>query len=160
VAPVVAAPVAAVPDPFDWTFTQRTDDMTGQPIEYARINSINTVEFGFPYAGEQHAVLTLRKHPRYKNSVILEIERGQFQCGFGGCQIMVKFGDLPPQAFPASESADNNTAVVFIGQESKFYKQLLTAPEVRIEASFFQAGTHVFVFRTAGFAPEKFGATF
>lgn len=81
-----------------WRYDTYDDDMSQKKISTATLSSTNTLSFSFPYAGEQHAMLQLRKHPRWGSNVILKIERGQFLCNsYDGCSVMVRFGAGKPQ---------------------------------------------------------------
>lgn len=135
----------------DWRYSNNPDEMTRQPIIRALIDSTSTLSFDFPYAGTQRATLQLRKHPRWGNDVILQIQRGQFLCGsYDGCSVTVRFGNGKPQRFAASEANDNDSTFLFIRNYSNFVSQLRKVDEVVIEASFYQAGNRAIKFSTDG----------
>jgi len=139
-----------------WVYRSSADSMTGKPIQNAWVESQNTVDFSFPYAGAQHATLTLRKHPRYGHDVIFTIERGQFGCGFDGCPIMVRFDDGQAERYTGNEPEDHSTTTVFIAPAARFEARMRKAKVVRVESSFYQEGRQVFTFDVAGFDDKKF----
>lgn len=134
-----------------WNYQEAPDKMGRGTVKWATIKSLNEVEFDFPYREPQRAQLELRKHPKYGNDVILNIERGQFQCSsYDGCTVSVRFGEGKPQAFSAVEPEDNSTTTIFVQNYDRFIKNLRKANKVYIEAQFYQEGNRVFEFETAG----------
>lgn len=147
--PVV--PVANGAQSSSWTYTTDTDSMTGGTIKFALVRSTNTVTFGFPYGGPQHATLVLRKHPRVGQDVILSIERGQFLCSsFDGCTVLVRFDGGKATTWSAAEPADHSTTTLFIRNSQTFVTKLRKAKTVRLAARFYQEGEPVFIFNVAG----------
>jgi hypothetical protein len=141
-------PVESAPQ---WNYDVEADPMGGT-TSLAYIESANTVEFKFPYAGPQHAKLMLRSHPRYGKDVILKIERGQFLCpSYEDCTALVRFDDGPAQTFTAAGSADNSTETVFLRNYSRFLASMMKAKRVRISCRVYQEGSPVFEFDVSGF---------
>ena len=123
----------------------------------ARVQSTNTVEFGFPYSGSQHATLVLRTHPRLGKDVILNIERGQFLCrSYEDCTILVRFDDQKAQNYSAIGAADNSTETIFIRNYTHFVSSMQKAKTVRIAAEIYQQGSPVFEFDVSGFDASKY----
>lgn len=149
--PTAEAKPGPSPTPENWDYSTRTDDMTGKPAKSATVTSTNTVSFDFPYAGAQHAQLTLRKHPRYGNDVILSIEKGQFMPGVSGVQVLVRFDDGPAVKFWAQGAEDNNTTTLFLGGYAKFVAAVRKAKVVRISTPVYHEGSPVFEFDVEGF---------
>jgi hypothetical protein len=143
-APAPAAPETA------WQYGESEDAMTGQKTRTAVVTSSNTVEFAFPYAGEQHATLILRKK-RGSDNIMLSIEKGQLTCGdYYGRSVSVRFDEKTPRRFSVLESADHDSTVVFIRNEKSFIAEAKKAKKIRIEAVVYQNGNPVFEFNTAG----------
>jgi hypothetical protein len=115
--------------------------------------SSNTLNSAFPYQGEQHGVLAVRRRSGALN-VILSIKQGQFVCGFNNCDINVRFDSGPVKRFSASEPSDHSTTALFISGESAFVAALRKAKVVRIEALFYQEGLKVLEFNVEGFKPQ------
>ena len=132
-----------------WNYNESQDKMGRGTIKTASIHSINTVNFEFPYQGEQRATLQLRVHPKHGKDVIFGIEQGQFQCGFNGCSITVRFDEGKPQNFRAAQPADNDTTTLFIKNYPSFYSAAKKSKKIYIEATFYQQGTRVFEFDSA-----------
>ena len=149
---VTAAVAARTPPPLTtgWVYRENADSMGRGTIKRAQLESSNTVNFGFPYQGEQRAMLTLRKHPKYGKDVILDIERGQFMTGIDGCTVLVRFDDGKPRAFSASEPADNSTTTLFIRNYPSFVAAAKKSKRIQIEAPFFQEGDRMFEFNSEG----------
>jgi zinc-ribbon domain len=129
-----------------WDYQDSEDEMGRGKIKTALVNSLNQIEFDFPYKRPQRATLRLRRHPKYGRDVILQIERGQFLCGIGGCNVQVRFGSKKPVAFSASEPADHRTTALFINNHDSFVASTRKVEKVYIEAQFFREGNRVFEF--------------
>ncbi|MHC6084537.1 hypothetical protein ACYT85_15080 [Ralstonia solanacearum] len=145
--------------PASWSYSSDPDNMGKGTIRFASIESINTLEFKFPYSGEQHATLTIRKHPRHGNDAIIQIQRGQFVCPVSGCSVMVRFDDGESTRYRAAEPADHSTTALFLEPYNKFYMGLAKSKRVRIEVDFYQEGSRMVEFNVAGFNPTAFMAT-
>ncbi|MDT3705485.1 MAG: zinc-ribbon domain-containing protein [Thiobacillus sp.] len=133
-----------------WNYQDSPDKMGRGTVKLAYVRSLNEVEFDFPYKEPQRATLQLRKHPKYGNDVILDIERGQFLCRLDGCVVSVRFDQGKPLTFSAVEPEDNSTTTIFISNYDRFVKNVRKAQKVSVEAQFFQEGNRVFEFETAG----------
>ncbi len=115
----------------------------------AQVISSNVVHFGFPYEGETHAILKLRKGSKGQD-VIFKVERGQFVSPASSGYVTVRFDDSELQEFEVGESVESTTGVLFINDEERFISQLRNANKVKIEANFYQEGRRVFDFDVAG----------
>lgn len=140
-----------------WVYTSSPEGMSGKNVVVAWTQSSNTINLGFPYQGEQRGTLTLRRHPRWGNDVILRIEKGQILChSYGDCKINVKFDDGKVTRYDGNPPEDNSSEVVFIPAFGTFMKRLPGAKSLKIEVSIYQGGNQVFDFDVSGFKPEKF----
>lgn len=133
-----------------WQYSYFDDEMTSKKISFASIQSLNQIDFDFPYQGAQRAMLQLRKHPRYGKDVILSMERGQFLTSFDGTTVLVRFDDGAAQRYRALEPSDHDSKALFIQGYSRFYGQLKKASIVKIEAQFYHEGNRVFEFDVKG----------
>jgi hypothetical protein len=133
-----------------WEYFEREDNMGRGTEKSAQVVSTNAVSFGFPYAGEQHAALFLRKSPKYGKDAILQIEHGQFSSSFVQNFVTVRFDKGELQKFVVGDSADGSSNVLFIRHYDRFVNQLRKAKTVKIEASFYREGSKVFEFDVRG----------
>lgn len=133
-----------------WNYNETPDKMGRGTVKLAYVRSLNEVQFDFPYREPQRGTLQFRKHPKYGNDVILNIERGQFLCRFDGCVVSVRFDQGKPLTFSAVEPEDNSTTTLFIRNYDRFVKNARKASKVFVEAQFYQEGNRVFEFETAG----------
>lgn len=146
-APKPAAPKAKESQ---WAQSDYTDGM-GRKRWTASVPSTNTVDFAFPYGGDQHARLTVRANASEIQDIIFGIERGQFSCSISDCSIRVRFDDGAIRRYSVDDPDDHKTTVKFINDYRGFVAALRKAKVVRIEASFYQEGNRTFEFNTAGF---------
>lgn len=123
----------------------------GRKSSYANVTSKNTLSFGFPYQGDQHGVLTIRKTSRWGTEVILKIERGQFLCQLDECSINLKFDDGPVQSYSATGPSDHSTTMLFIQNGPAIVAKLRKAKLLLIEATFYQEGSQTLKFDVEGF---------
>jgi uncharacterized protein len=138
-----------------WDYSQQEDPMTGNKNYYASKQSTNTVNFSFPYNGEQHGTLMLR-HKNGVPEVMLSIVKGQFLCGIDGCAVMVRFDEDEPVTLSAGESSSHESTVLFIHSAPDFITRLLTAKRVRIAATVYQEGTPYFEFDVSDFNANQY----
>lgn len=140
-----------------WSYDSQEEGMTGKSVRNARVTSTNAINLDFPYAGAQRATLTLRRHPRWGNDVMLSIEQGQILCHtYGDCDVRVRFDDGKLLSYNGTPPADNSSEYVFIPAFGTFTKQLPKAKVAKVEIQIYQAGNQVFEFDVSGFKPEKF----
>lgn len=133
-----------------WNYKESPDKMGRGTIKNATVNSVNEIQFGFPYQGSQRGTLQLRIHPKYGKDVILSIEKGQFLCGIDSCTVAVRFDQETAQAYSASEAADHRTTVLFLQNYDRFVGNARKSKKVYIEAQFYQEGARVFEFDITG----------
>lgn len=133
-----------------WRYDESSEQMGRGTVKHAQVNSLNEVNFDFPYRGAQRGTLTLRSHPKYGKDVILSIEKGQFLCGIDDCTVAVRFDDGKTQNYPAVGPADHSTTSLFIRGHDRFVAGAKKAKRVAIEANFYQSGTRVFEFDVTG----------
>lgn len=135
-----------------WSYAELSDEMTGRTARTASIRSENTVDFAFPYGGDQHATLMLRTHPSHGEDVILSIERGQLLCQqIDRCRLRVRFDDGEPQNWTARPPADHSTTHLFLDSHDRFVDRLRRAQVVRLQPEVYQEGSPVFEFRVGGY---------
>ncbi|MBK8265586.1 MAG: hypothetical protein IPK80_30190 [Nannocystis sp.] len=156
-APAEAAPAAPAEAPpavearSGWQTWEKEDVMTGLVTSFAARESLNSHEFGFPYQGGSSATLTLRRHPRHGEDVILSVTKGQILCSsFQRCTVMVRFDDLPPIRLRGAEPADHDSTTLFLEPAEKFIKAARQASKAAIELSFYREGSRVFLFDVEG----------
>jgi hypothetical protein len=156
VTPAVPAspPDVPAPVPGPWTYSEREDEMSGKMVYAATTWSENTVDFAAPYAGAQHGLLLVRRHPRLGQAIILVVERGQFLCtSYDGCTVLVRFDDAAPVTFRAYLGTDERTTALFIGYDA-FMARLRGARRVLIAPTFYQ-DNGIFMFDVSGFDEMK-----
>ncbi len=124
--------------------------MSNGTIKYALVKSMNALSFAAPYDGEQHATLTLRRHPRRGNDVELSIERGQFVLGVEGGSVNVRFDKGQTQKFRAAPPSDGGTTTIFLEGYSRFVKLARKSKQITIEAEFYQEGAPSLSFDSSG----------
>lgn len=153
----VSKPAAVAPKPeapkakeSQWVESDYSDGM-GRKRFIASLPSTNTMEFGFPYGGDQHARLTVRSSAAEIQDIIFGIERGQFSCSISDCYIQARFDEGAIRRYSVSDPDDHKTTVKFISDYRGFVSALRKAKKVRIEASFYHEGNRTFEFNTAGF---------
>ena len=140
-----------------WEYSQGADSMGKAAIRQAQVLSSNVVEFDFPYAGAQHATISLRSHPRHGKDVIFSIERGQIQCpSYDDCTVVVRFDDETAANYPAVGAEDNSGETIFIRNYARFVEKVAKAKRVRISVPVFQQGAPVFEFDVSNFDQRKY----
>jgi len=140
-----------------WVYLNENDSMAKGSINQAYVTSLNTVNFEFPYSGEQNATLILRTHPRHGKNIIFNIEKGQILCpSYENCTILVRFDDEAPMNFSAIGPADHSTESAFFRNYDRLFEKIKKAKKVRVSANIYQQGAPVFEFDVSGFDSEKY----
>lgn len=133
-----------------WDYYRNPDPMGNGTIERAVSVSVNTITLAFPYEGQQHGELTLRKHPRWGQDVFVSVERGQMLCEPRTCMLTVRFDDAPPVRFTARAPADHQPTILFITNTKAFIARARQSRRVAIEVIFFEQGARHLEFSIAG----------
>jgi len=133
-----------------WVYSEYQDDMGRGTARIAKLVSSNTVHFGFPYKGETHATLRLRRSPNSEQAIMLTVERGQFLSTHTKDFVTVRFDDGELQKFTIGGPEDSTTNLRFIHDNGTFINQLRGAKSLKIEADFYQEGSQVFEFDVSG----------
>jgi hypothetical protein len=140
-----------------WMYSVTDDPMTGRTSRMARIESENTVEFGFPYQGAQHGTLIIRNHPSFGRDIMLQIERGQILCpSYDDCTVRVRFDEGSPERWTGAGASDNSSTTVFLRGSSRFLQRMRAAKVVRISVPVYQEGQRAFEFRVGGFDNQRY----
>jgi hypothetical protein len=140
-----------------WSYTQTPDKMGKGVTHQASVSSSNTVNFEFPYSGDQHATLTLRNDPRRGKDIIFNIEKGQLLCrSYEDSSILVRFDDESSIKFSVIGAADNSTETAFIRNYDRFVSKMLKAKRVRISMEIYHQGAPVFDFDVSNFDSKKY----
>lgn len=134
-----------------WSYQTFQDEMSAKQVHTAEVTADEPLSFGFPYNGGSYATLLLRKHPRKGTDVMLMVSKGHFLCrSYDGCSVSVKFDDGPATRYHANEPSDHSTEVLFLSSEGKLISAIKKSKVTRIEAGFYQEGSRVMTFQTAG----------
>ncbi|HEX5411044.1 MAG TPA: zinc ribbon domain-containing protein [Terriglobia bacterium] len=141
-----------------WEYTAQADAMGRGTTQYASLESVNEVNFEFPYNGGSKAVLSLRNSPKYGRDAILEISKGQFLCNLDDCPVNVRVDQGHPVALQGREAADGSSNVIFLPY-STVLRDVRRAKVLRFEANFFQEGSRVLEFHPQGFDVKKFSGS-
>ena len=145
--------------PRKWVYSEHQDEMGRGTTKLAQVVSSNTVRFGFPYEGETHAALQLRKSPQYGRApgaglydVMVRVERGQFVSSYTKNFVTVRFDDGELWKFDIVEPEDGATGLLFMRpvDGESFIGELRKAKSLKIEADFYQEGPRVFEFDVRG----------
>lgn len=131
-----------------WDYESDTDKMTGKSSSRADVTSSNKLDFDFPYKGENTGNLTIRKHPRYGQQVILSITKGQMLCNSYDCAVLIKFDNEQPRRYPGTGPADHNTTTIFIGNEPQFIANVKKAKTIFIQFNAYHNGSPILEFST------------
>jgi len=149
-ATLVFAVFAASPA-WSWQFKSVSDPMGRGTRHEATVTSSNSVNFPFPYAGTQRALLVLRSGPGPDDlDVVLFLQRAQFLCLPDECQAAVRFDESDAADVRAVGSSSHAMNVIFLRDEAKFIEQARASRRVKIEAEFYQFGRFVFDFPVSG----------
>ncbi len=133
-----------------WNYRSVTDKMSGKISKYATKESLNTVNFDFPYDGEQRGTIML-----LQDGVLFFVKKGQVVCQgaseYGKCLVRVKIDDEKDKYIPARISGDKSTTIHF---GPAFLKSIKKAGKLMIQPEVYQNGYPIFTFDLSGYNPE------
>jgi hypothetical protein len=142
----VAPPPALPTSP--WTYSDNTDPMTSKVTKFACTTSTNEVQLTFPYHNVT-AQLCIRKSARRGLDAYVQLNGdGQMLCDIEGCSLPIRFDSLPARRFPALESSDHSSNILFITRTASLVASLKKSTKATIEISFYQAGSQALEFPT------------
>lgn len=142
-----------------WRYRTETDPMTGAKTYYANSASSSTYNLGFPY-GHVGAALIVREHPRHGTDVIFSATTGQIPCHqSSGCLVLLRFDKNPPIDIIGSGPEDGSSTDVFLSNPERLIQWIVATKTLKVEVTFFQAGSRIFHFDIAGFNGKKFNPT-
>lgn len=134
-----------------WDYSASKDAMGLGEVQIARNESLNTVDFSFPYGGPQHARLYLRSHPQYGKDLYLTISRGQILTDVSdGCRVLLRFDDEKPTWVTGSGPTDHGSTTVFLSGVAPLINRMKKAKRLRIQIPVYQEGNPVFEFDIEG----------
>jgi hypothetical protein len=122
--------------------------MSGKKTYTAYIRSENTLNLDFPYQGEQHGTLIIRKSARNGNDVFVTIEQGQIMCSTYECPVRIRFDDSAPATYTGTEPADNSSETVFLPYS--VVRKIQSSKRVRVEFNLFHNGVGMLEFNVKG----------
>ncbi|MBV7482494.1 hydrogenase maturation nickel metallochaperone HypA [Bordetella sp. BOR01] len=134
-----------------WRYSSNKDEMRGVTNRWATLTSQNALSLDFPYNGGSVLRIIVRDMPKkHGRDVILEISKGQLDCGFDGCRVPVKFDDKPIVTYTASRADGGNSEIIFIREESGFLKRIKASKSVSIEVPIWRYGAGQYRFSSVG----------
>lgn len=135
--------VAVLPSSgFSWRYDKTYDRMREEQTEWAYMESTNTLSFGFPYQGDSKANLVLARNKQQGLSVLLKVDRGQFNCSsVEPCRVYAKFDTGKVLDFYGNIPTDGKADILFISPEAKMVDLLRKSKHLTLEAEFFQEGS-------------------
>lgn len=147
-------PQASQPTQNNWQSNTSTDEMRGTRSNTVMNESINKVNFEFPYNGGSNLTLMVRNKAGEKD-VIITISKGQFLCGLmDGCEIGFKFDNNPVQSITMVGTDSHDSDVLFIKYPktaNQIIQNIKKSKKVIIEPKFYQEGSKQFTFNLEGF---------
>lgn len=154
-ADAAAGSATSEPDETTWLYEEKTDQMRNATVRMAKILSENSTDFGAPYGNSKLGIMIRKgdKASGVKLEAFMVIQRGQFECGYDGCAISVKFDDGAVEKWWMTRA--NSSQALFFGNAAKFIQKMSGAKSLIVEAEFFQEGRRQFTFNVAGFASER-----
>ncbi|MGI8894412.1 MAG: PsiF family protein [Casimicrobiaceae bacterium] len=133
----------------EWTYRQTIDEMTGKPVQEARITSDHSLNLDFPYRGPNFGHLIVRQRTPSALDVIVAIDKGQIICDhYSGCSVNVRFDDGPSVKFGVTGPADRSSTVLFINDAPRFIASAKKAKRILAQLVLYQAGNNVLTFTT------------
>jgi len=144
-------PQAPEPPRPKWQYQSEKDEMRGVTNRWASLTSEDAVSLEFPYGGGSTLRIVVRSMPkRSAQDIILNLSKGQLDCGFDGCRVPVKFDDNAIINYSANRARGGDNDSIFIQEKSGFLKRLKASKSVMVEVPIWKHGPTQFRFSSAG----------
>ena len=128
-----------------WSYSQSTDEMSGDISFFATNQSKDNIKFSFPY-NYCDFTLTIR-NKNGVNEILLRGSSCQFMPGILGNEYLrIKVDDNEPFNISYSDAADGSADVIFFSSVPKVLSSIKKGKELKIEAPFFQDGRKIIKF--------------
>ncbi len=155
-----AVALAPIESDSRWEYESSKDEMRDIEKQYASINSINTVDFDFPYDGGSTLQIVLRRDVGKPTEVLFTISKGHLTCNTftDDCYASVKIDNSAIDEISLVGTSDYSSEVLFIESEKdskQFVQKLLKAKNVIVELPFYQEGRKQFKFNVEGLKWSK-----
>jgi hypothetical protein len=138
----------------EWKYEVSEDAMREIKVDYAVLRSSNSVNFDFPYNGGSTLDIVVRKKNGKLDAVMFIVSKGQFSCGFDGCEGAIRYvidgkkGSVDTLHLANAESGKSE--VLFAQHSSFVFQQLKRADSLLVELPFYQYSGIQFEFDTKG----------
>ncbi len=134
----------------NWNYTESVDEMEGTKWFFAQTESINKINFEFPYEGGSYGTLGIRKK-NGKTDVFLKISKGQFMPSYSGDKnLTIKLDE--GKSFTASYSSptDGSSDFIFIEGSKVLVNKIKSSKSLKLKVDFYQQSGEILNFKTDG----------
>ncbi|HII3689791.1 TPA: type VI secretion system-associated protein TagO [Pasteurella multocida] len=131
-----------------WVYSESKSEMSNTEYVQVSIDSENSVNFSFPYQGEQKARLRLWRSKKGNTDYLtFSIKKGQIVCRTGsGCSLSIKIDDDDEFYIKGDEPSDSDstyTTVKLTGDEAF---RISRASKILIQPTIYKQGYPIFKF--------------
>lgn len=132
-----------------WDYTTEPDKMTGKRATYATLRSSNSLDFDFPYQGQNYGQISVQSRPRQGTDVLFSVKKGQITCSPYECNILVRFDNDAPMRFGGTHPSDGSSEHVFLRNGDRFINRAKSARKIFVEFTAYHQGINVLEFAPA-----------
>lgn len=135
-----------------WESTESIDKMTDKKVKFTSIQSLNSINFDFPYQkpGGSKLSITFRRNGQDLDAILI-VEKGQLQCSRLSCTFDLRAGDGPVTKWNGVQSTTRESNIMFVSNAKKFEEEIKNGGRFRLGLEFFKSGVQVFEFDTSGY---------
>jgi hypothetical protein len=135
-----------------WESQERPDQMGRGVLKFAHVDSLTTINLGFPYQGPQLMRLVLQSSPQGRKGAYIKVDHGQFHIRYPHSKFTIRFdkGKLHTFPFDSSDAGRSNVAILGQNQYDRFIALLRKAKMMNIEVDFYGEGSQVVTFDVHG----------
>jgi hypothetical protein len=156
--PKAIALITATPAPqqsLSWQYTHDEDQMRNVATDTATIQSVNTLDLGFPYDSNPGFLSVAHTAANTFHPFIVELKvDGQFDLtvcdGPYGCDLIIKFDDGPIRHFIFHEADGHPAGILIAYDDPELVPAIRSASKMWIEATYFQNGRRQLEFDVQG----------
>lgn len=134
----------------NWTYSESTDEMSGDITYYATCLSPEVLKLKYDYDKKGSRVSIHIRNSSGKNEVIVEVTKGTIPHSlYSDESVRLKFDNEEPLIISYNSAANGNTKVIFLDQTENIIKKIKAAKKLKLEISLFNEGTFVVNFDTS-----------
>ena len=134
---------------FEWSYSESEDEMTSEMNKYAQVTSEDRVNLDFPYEVGTYMTLHIRNKGNDTDAFI-KVTTGQLHTDYNNPTVLIRFDDAQAESYRVTDAASGDSEYLFFTNPKALIKKMKESKLTKIQCMFYDQGSYVFKFNTAG----------